>query len=62
MAQPKRRTSKSKRRMRQAHTLQKSLTATSTCPQCGAPTQPHRVCPSCGSYRGRQVLTVAVDE
>lgn len=24
--------------------------------QCGEPTLPHRVCPSCGQYNGRQVL------
>lgn len=23
---------------------------------CGEPTLPHSVCPSCGKYRGRQVL------
>ena len=28
------------------------------CPNCGAAQQTHRVCPSCGMYRGRQVLTV----
>ena len=28
------------------------------CPNCGAPHRAHRVCPSCGQYRGRQVLTV----
>ena len=26
------------------------------CPQCHAPTVPHRVCPSCGFYAGRQVV------
>jgi large subunit ribosomal protein L32 len=29
-----------------------------TCPQCAAPYYPHRVCPACGFYRGRQVVTV----
>ncbi|MBO4318486.1 MAG: 50S ribosomal protein L32 [Mailhella sp.] len=24
--------------------------------QCGAPTVPHSVCPSCGKYNGRQVI------
>jgi large subunit ribosomal protein L32 len=24
--------------------------------ECGEPSLPHRVCPSCGTYRGRQVL------
>ncbi|MCQ2463768.1 MAG: 50S ribosomal protein L32, partial [Clostridia bacterium] len=30
------------------------------CPQCGAYTVPHKVCGSCGYYKGRQV--VAKDE
>lgn len=24
--------------------------------QCGEPTLPHSVCPSCGKYKGRQVV------
>jgi large subunit ribosomal protein L32 len=28
------------------------------CSNCGAAQQTHRVCPSCGQYNGRQVLTV----
>lgn len=28
------------------------------CPQCHAPRLPHRVCPQCGSYRGRTVVDV----
>jgi large subunit ribosomal protein L32 len=26
------------------------------CSECGAPCQPHRVCPACGMYKGRQVV------
>jgi large subunit ribosomal protein L32 len=26
-----------------------------TCPNCSAPRIPHRVCPSCGFYNGKQV-------
>ena len=26
------------------------------CPQCRRPRQPHRVCPNCGSYGGREVI------
>ncbi len=55
MAVPKRRTSKAKRDKRRSHD---ALVAPgrSVCPQCSAPKLPHRVCPSCGSYRGRTVI------
>lgn len=57
MAVPKRKKSKSKiRRRKAAHGG--SLPALKPCPKCGAFHQPHRVCPACGFYRGRQVITV----
>jgi len=28
----------------------------SKCPQCGSTVTSHTVCPSCGYYKGRQVL------
>jgi large subunit ribosomal protein L32 len=55
MAVPKRKTSKSKRDMRRSHDSLSSDNR-STCPDCGAPRQPHRVCPSCGKYRGRTII------
>lgn len=61
MGVPKRKTSKSKKRMRRA-SHRHTIPASHRCPKCGAPKQPHRVCPSCGTYRGRQVLIVAADE
>lgn len=57
MAVPKRKTSKSRIRTRR-HCIKGSVAYTKPCPQCGAPQRPHRVCPSCGYYRGRQVITV----
>ena len=60
MALPKRKTSKSRVRSRKSsQTL--SIIKAQACPQCGAPQRPHRVCPSCGFYRGRQVITVEAD-
>lgn len=57
MAVPKRKVSKSKIRMRK-RSHKTSERAVMSCPECGAPSQPHRVCSSCGQYRGKQVLTV----
>ena len=55
MAVPKRRTSRARRDRRRAHD---GLDAPprSTCPQCGDPKPPHRVCANCGTYRGREVV------
>jgi len=55
MAQPKRRTSKSKIRMR-IRSHKRTYPSVVACQACGAPTEPHRVCRSCGIYRNRQVL------
>ena len=54
MAVPKKKTSKSRRDKRRA---QHSIEAprVSLCPNCGAPTRPHRMCPNCKTYRGRDV-------
>ncbi|MGI8413276.1 MAG: 50S ribosomal protein L32 [Solirubrobacteraceae bacterium] len=32
------------------------------CPQCHSPRLPHRVCPTCGSYKGRRVILPAAGE
>jgi len=32
--------------------------AVSSCKNCGADKLPHRVCPSCGYYNGKQVMTI----
>ena len=55
MAVPKQRTSRSRRDMRRAHDAL-HLPARSICPQCREPKLPHRVCPNCGTYRGREVI------
>jgi large subunit ribosomal protein L32 len=60
MAVPKRKVSKSKIRMRKASHPTRAP-AGKACPQCGAAQLPHRVCASCGYYRGRQVLTIEAD-
>jgi large subunit ribosomal protein L32 len=55
MAVPKRRKTRSKMRMRRAH-WRIQAPAYSTCPQCRQPKLPHRVCPNCGYYAGRQAI------
>lgn len=44
--------------MRRAYNSVLTLPKIQACPQCGSPRQTHRVCPSCGYYNGRQVITV----
>jgi len=58
MGLPKRRTSHQKRNKRRAHDAL-AIPQSVSCPQCGEPTQRHRACPHCGTYRGRQVVAVA---
>lgn len=57
MANPKRKHSKSRTRKRRAQ-YYNSLKEPQlmSCPNCGAPKEMHRACPSCGHYRGRQVI------
>jgi large subunit ribosomal protein L32 len=33
-----------------------------SCPRCHEPKLPHRVCPSCGTYSGREVIVRPADE
>mgnify|MGYP001549231774 FL=1 len=58
MAVPKKKTSKSKTRMRRASAWTLQAPARSTCPRCGASKTPHVVCGNCGWYHGRQAIDV----
>jgi large subunit ribosomal protein L32 len=60
MAVPKRKTSKSRIHIRK-RAQKLSVNRAQTCVKCGAPQLPHRVCPSCGQYRGKQVVTVVAE-
>jgi large subunit ribosomal protein L32 len=57
MGVPKKKTSKTRRDKRRSHD---SLTcrSLSLCPQCHEPKLPHRVCPHCGTYKGKEILEV----
>jgi len=59
MAVPKKRTSKQRKRKRRTHYKAEAV-KTHSCPNCGDPKRPHRVCPTCGHYKGEAVL--AIDE
>lgn len=59
MAVPKRKTSKARRDKRRTHKKAEAPNLIE-CPQCGEATLPHHACPSCGNYKGRNV--VATDE
>lgn len=58
MGVPKRKTSKMRLRTRKAANRWHAPKL-SKCPQCGALTRAHTACPSCGFYKGRQVLDIA---
>jgi len=60
VAVPKRRTSASKRNIRRAANEKIVAPNVIPCPnpECGRPSLPHRVCPSCGHYNGREVIAM----
>jgi large subunit ribosomal protein L32 len=53
---PKRKTSRSVRDSRRAKNNNVVEPTLSLCPQCHAPKVPHRVCPGCGYYKGKEVV------
>ena len=55
MAVPKRKTSPSKRNMRRSHDALKP-TQLSGMPELRRAALPHNLCPSCGHYKGREIL------
>ena len=60
MPNPKRRHSAQRHAKRRAHDFLKPA-ASSKCPNCHEPKLPHRVCPHCGQYKGREVIEVGED-
>ncbi|MGI6148878.1 MAG: 50S ribosomal protein L32 [Firmicutes bacterium] len=57
MAVPKRRHSKARTSTRRSQ-WKISAVQTRLCPQCHEPRLPHRACPNCGTYQGREVIQV----
>ncbi|KPL00592.1 MAG: 50S ribosomal protein L32 [candidate division Zixibacteria bacterium SM23_73_3] len=56
MPLPKRRHSKSRGAKRRTH-WKLTIPNIVECPHCHQPKLPHRICPNCGYYKGRQVIT-----
>jgi large subunit ribosomal protein L32 len=61
MAVPKKRTSRTRRDKRRA-THKISAPRLNECPRCHSPRLPHRVCPTCGTYAGREVIKHEIGE
>lgn len=55
MGTPKKRTSVMRRNRRRAANFKLEAANVILCPKCREPVLPHRACPSCGHYKGRQV-------
>jgi large subunit ribosomal protein L32 len=61
MAVPKKKQSHTRTATRRAqHRI--SAPTVNECPRCHSPRRPHRVCPICGTYAGREVLTQSEHE
>ena len=54
---PKKQLAKARQRSRAAH-YKIGQPARSTCSRCHNTKLPHRVCPTCGFYNGREVIAV----
>ena len=57
MPNPKRRHSKRRTSMRRSHDAL-TVPGVSECPNCHESKLPHRACPHCGYYTGREVVEV----
>lgn len=56
-ALPKRKYAKARQGKRRSH-LKLTPPRLDDCPQCRSPKLPHHVCPTCGSYAGREVIEI----
>lgn len=57
MAVPKRKVSKARRDKRRAN-WKLSLPGMTKCPKCGEYNLTHRVCKACGTYNGKEIITI----
>ena len=57
MAVPKKRQSSHPTRQAPRHAHARRKPRLNECPRCHSPRLPHRVCPVCGTYAGREVIS-----
>lgn len=62
MAVPKRKNSKQRGRKRRGGHMKYRAIKTVTCPKCSEVMIPHRVCPTCGYYKGRDIMHLEESE
>ena len=63
MAVPKKKTSVSRKGLRRAgqhHKLYRKHPY--SCSNCGATALPHKICSSCGHYKGKEMVAMAVED
>ena len=58
MAVPKGKVSRQRRDKRRSSVWKLTAPQLVACPNCGELVMPHRACPACGKYNGRQVINV----
>lgn len=61
MPQPKKKHSRT-RTLRRRAGWKIAVPPLTACPKCQQPMVPHRACPHCGTYQGRQVIDVTARE
>ena len=61
MAVPKKKVSKARRDKRRSNNWKLTLPGMTKCPKCGEFVRTHRVCKSCGYYKGQEVVKVEND-
>lgn len=56
MAVPKGKVSKARKHKRNSANFKAQATTLVECPNCKELCQPHKVCPKCGFYKGKQIV------
>ncbi|HOV46746.1 MAG: 50S ribosomal protein L32 [Spirochaetes bacterium] len=62
MAVPKKRPSHARTYRRKRANEKRSLVTIGVCPTCESPVLPHHACPSCGYYKGQEVIPVLAEK